>query len=328
MENYLNKAELCKKFNLCLDSVNKIIDYLQLPFEIKMATNYKNVPYFNQESIDKINDFLKDKTSNDIANFFREIAKLRKGWTIPMIAKECNCDRCSVVSIIKLLDLHYVKEKQNFYTKEEKDKIENEILGLNKEEFICHCKCLRINKKLMEFYNKGIELMRISDVANFFDFNAYTFSNIIKENKCKIYSIESRNYIDINEAILKINLSDYVITRNHSKGEDFVEKYLQKLGLNYFKEYRFDECKYKNKLPFDFYIPNLSLCIEVDGIQHIKGMFNNKENKDFKIRDDIKTNFCKNNNIRLIRIAWGYNGIHNYNHIEKYLDKEFDKIIE
>ena len=169
--------------------------------------------------------------------------------------------------------------------------------------------------------------MRISDVAEFFNFPKDKFIKIVKENNCKIYTIENTYYMDINESELKIDLSRYVITKNRSKGEDYVEKYLQKLGVIYYKEYRFNECKYKKKLPFDFYIPNLSLCIEVDGKQHVSGMFNDKENKDFKIRDDIKTKFCKDNDIKLIRVAWGHNHINTYENIENYLDDKFDKIL-
>jgi hypothetical protein len=87
LENSLNKAELCKKFNLTNDAMNRIISYLELPSEIRIATNYKKVPYYNQESVNKIKEFLKDKTSNDIANFFKNLTKLNKCYSIPMIAK-------------------------------------------------------------------------------------------------------------------------------------------------------------------------------------------------------------------------------------------------
>lgn len=330
MKDCLNKAELLEKFNLCYDSLNKILEYLKLPFEIKTSANYKKVPYYNQESIDKIEEFLKDKSSNDVANFFRNLARLRKGYSIPMIAKELKCDRCAIISIIKILNLHYVKDKPNFYTKDEKDKIINERLKFenhNTNDLIQQTRNLKTNKILLDYYNRGIELMKISDVVEFFNFPKDRFIKIVKENNCKIYIIENTYYMDMNESELKIDLSEYIITKNHSKGEDYVEKYLQKLGVIYYKEYRFTECKYKKKLPFDFYIPNLSLCIEVDGKQHTSGMFNDKENKDFKIRDDIKTKFCKDNNIKLIRVAWGHNHIHTYENVENYLDNKFDKIL-
>lgn len=44
--------------------------------------------------------------------------------------------------------------------------------------------------------------------------------------------------------------------------------YLTSLGLAVMCEYKFSDCKNKNVLPFDFYIPSLNLCIEYDGEQH------------------------------------------------------------
>lgn len=41
-----------------------------------------------------------------------------------------------------------------------------------------------------------------------------------------------------------------------SNGENVIERFLLKYGLKYEREYRFDDCKYKYRLPFDFYIPD------------------------------------------------------------------------
>ena len=104
MENYLNKAELLEKFNLCYDSLNKILNYLKLPFEIKISANYKKVPYYNKESRTKIEEFLKDNSSNYVANFFRNLARLRKGYSIPILAEELKFDRERIEKAIKILN--------------------------------------------------------------------------------------------------------------------------------------------------------------------------------------------------------------------------------
>lgn len=65
-------------------------------------------------------------------------------------------------------------------------------------------------------------------------------------------------------------------------------------------------------LPFDFYLPEYNLCIEYDGEQHFKPVdFANKgrewADKQFEIRrtcDEIKTEYCKKNNIKLLRIPY------------------------
>jgi len=42
------------------------------------------------------------------------------------------------------------------------------------------------------------------------------------------------------------------------------------LDIEYIKQKRFEKCRNKLPLPFDFYLPNENICIEYDGIQHFK----------------------------------------------------------
>ena len=59
-------------------------------------------------------------------------------------------------------------------------------------------------------------------------------------------------------------------------------------------------------------MPKYNICIEYDGLQHFEpctfgGVSQNKAQKAFeltKIKDNIKTEYCKNNNIKLIRISY------------------------
>ena len=98
-----------------------------------------------------------------------------------------------------------------------------------------------------------------------------------------------------------------------SKGERTIEKYLIKNNIKYVRQHRFDDCKYERKLPFDFYIPSLNTLIEYDGELHYKSVdyFGGDDhyNKTL-IRDKIKDSYCKNNNIKLIRIPyWELNNV-------------------
>ena len=113
---------------------------------------------------------------------------------------------------------------------------------------------------------------------------------------------------------------------NESKGEKRVAKFLDSKNIEYEQQYKFNNCRSKNELPFDFYIPNLNIAIEYDGEDHYKVNKRSKNDtyeKAFnrfvegKIRDTIKTIYCKENNIKLIRIAYT-----EYNNIEKILEKE------
>jgi hypothetical protein len=83
------------------------------------------------------------------------------------------------------------------------------------------------------------------------------------------------------------------------------------------REYTFNDCFFKNKLRFDFAIlddyRNVLCLIEFDGKQHFepKSFGKDKSEKrkqecfeDVKIKDNIKTKYCKEKNIKLIRIPY------------------------
>lgn len=94
---------------------------------------------------------------------------------------------------------------------------------------------------------------------------------------------------------------------NESKGEREIRDLLKRLNIDFEPQYKFDDCKCKNNLPFDFYIPLLNIAIEYDGIQHFEILPHwGGVNKliETKIHDTIKTNYCKENNIKLIRIPY------------------------
>lgn len=95
-----------------------------------------------------------------------------------------------------------------------------------------------------------------------------------------------------------------------SKGEREIAKILSDEKILFEVQKKFELCKNKSFLPYDFYLPNHNVCIEFDGEQHYKSVewFGGK--KAFLERaenDKIKTNFCKNQNIKLIRIRTGQN---------------------
>ena len=52
---------------------------------------------------------------------------------------------------------------------------------------------------------------------------------------------------------------------DESKGEKFVRQYLESNNIEFIQEYKFNDCKHKRSLPFDFYIKEYNLCIEFDG---------------------------------------------------------------
>jgi hypothetical protein len=109
---------------------------------------------------------------------------------------------------------------------------------------------------------------------------------------------------------------------SESKGESMISKILEKNGYDFEREKKFSNFQ---KMRFDFYlkIPN-EVCIEYDGIQHFMPIFwgskdKNQSEKNFetqKERDEIKNQYCKDNNIWLIRVSYKYKTI---KEIEDYL---------
>ena len=95
---------------------------------------------------------------------------------------------------------------------------------------------------------------------------------------------------------------------NNSKGEVEIEKWLKENNIEYVSQYKFEDCKGKSRsLPFDFYLPNHNVCIEYDGKQHYKIDCFNYTLLDLmnrKYLDNVKTKYCKDNNIKLIRIPY------------------------
>lgn len=105
-----------------------------------------------------------------------------------------------------------------------------------------------------------------------------------------------------------------------SKGESKILDYFNNKQIKYIYQYKTDKCGFKQLLPFDFYLPDYNILIEFDGEQHykiIKHFGGLDKFIDRKIRDTIKTIYCKENNITLIRIPYW-----DIDNIENILDKE------
>lgn len=77
-------------------------------------------------------------------------------------------------------------------------------------------------------------------------------------------------------------------------------------------------------MPFDFYLTKYKACIEFDGEQHNNELhfFGGKnEFKNIIIRDAIKTQYCKDNNIPLLRIKYNENVEEKLNEFIRFLNQ-------
>lgn len=97
-----------------------------------------------------------------------------------------------------------------------------------------------------------------------------------------------------------------------SQGEKYIKEWLELNNINYIPQMKFDDCRDKKVLPFDFYLPDLHKCIEYDGKQHYKSIdyFGGQEGFETqKYHDQIKDTYCGLRNIPLLRIRYDDNNI-------------------
>lgn len=94
-------------------------------------------------------------------------------------------------------------------------------------------------------------------------------------------------------------------TRSKSNLELIIENYLKLKNINYIYQKRFEWCKNKRKLPFDFYLTDYNTVIEVNGSQHYyeNDLFE-KKLKEQKEIDNFKKECCIKNNINYVEIPF------------------------
>jgi hypothetical protein len=111
-----------------------------------------------------------------------------------------------------------------------------------------------------------------------------------------------------------------------SKGEKYVNEFLTNNNIKFTPQYTFEDCSsisqrgFCTKLPFDFYLPEYNTCIEYDGKQHFEPVFGIKSFESVQRTDKLKTDYCKDNGIKLIRIPYTMN----LNDVDDYITSELD----
>lgn len=107
---------------------------------------------------------------------------------------------------------------------------------------------------------------------------------------------------------------------NVSYGENMVFNILNSYEVGISPQHKFKGCTYIGQLRFDFYIPSHRVAIEVQGRQHYMPIdFSGRgeesaltQFEEQKIKDQIKRDYCKNNDIKLIEIPyWDFDNMEN-----------------
>ena len=95
-----------------------------------------------------------------------------------------------------------------------------------------------------------------------------------------------------------------------SHGEKAVENFLLENKISFIPQKKFSDCKDKQPLPFDFYLPEKNIAIEYQGIQHYKPVETfGGEKRLHKQRhhDWLKRKYCQKKGITLITISYKEN---------------------
>ena len=98
-----------------------------------------------------------------------------------------------------------------------------------------------------------------------------------------------------------------------SLGEEKISKILKENKILFKNQQTFENCRFPNTnalAKFDFYLLDHNILIEYDGKQHFNNTNGWEDFEKLKYRDKFKNQWCKDNNIILIRIPyWHFNNI-------------------
>lgn len=121
--------------------------------------------------------------------------------------------------------------------------------------------------------------------------------------------LRDMGYIDfLSRGVYKIIDLNFEYVPKISKGEQTISRILNELNFHFEREKKFDDLKHNSYLRLDFFFEcnNKRFAIEFDGLQHHKPVEYFGGEKSFqntKKRDKIKNDWCKNNNIKLLRCS-------------------------
>lgn len=180
---------------------------------------------------------------------------------------------------------------------------------------LCANKSISENRKL----NEDELIKRIESKNNNILLNPNDYMNVYEKNlhiicgSCKKEFVSSLNTIDIGSGRCP------KCTKKKGEGEYIIEKFLIENNLSYIWQHKFDDCRDILPLPFDFYLPDYNMCIEFDGQHHYEPAWGEERFKKTLLHDGMKNNYCRWNNIKLLRIPY-WDG----NNIEDILVKELN----
>lgn len=293
-----------------------------------LSNNNNKIEYYSYEecinflkdkNIKTVKEFRKDRKKNDWffipSNPEKHFKNVFKSYNLFLSNNSVSNSKRNFLNYNEAKE--YLKDKNlnnlNEYVKYLKEKKINFLplrpLTHYKKDYISNGDYLSNGNVWSCFLHQEYDIEEIKNFIKDNNIESYKeYKIFIKTNKIKKYpvnlhtSLKDKGYKS-SEDLFNKNLKQ-------SSSENIIEKFLLKNEIIYEKQKRFKDCKYKRTLPFDFYLPNLKICIEYDGKQHFEPVpyWNGEKGLEItKLRDQIKTDYCIKNNIKLIRIDYNEN---------------------
>lgn len=292
---------------------------------------------FNYDKVEYVNQYTPVKIKCPTHGYFEQIPKSHMNGN--------DCRKCSQMKISD--NLKGIKKINKLNSKTIIDRLENmyeydyskcKITGSRNSAIISDILCpihgffsKRLNNHMRQ--KQGCNLCGRNnlnkdifvDRSNTIHQNKYDYSKFNYTNNRESSIIICPEHGEFNQRADKhlIGQGCPICYRNTiSKGEKFIRSFLISRNIS------FDEQKQipGSKLKMDFFLPEKNICIEYDGIQHFEPRSKFGGSKEFDIqksRDLRKNDYCKNNNIRLIRIPYK-----DYNKLDSILNNILNESIK
>ena len=251
-----------------------------------------------------------------------------------MLRKSCGCNLLeqNYINVLQhaqeincsILDINIQEDQIKFKCNKHNDCGEqfNSCQSFMKRK-TCGCKeAVKENALLKNIrYTKDIiqrqaEKIGVQVIEIFYRKNKYKNYRCVKY-QCLIHNREK--VCSLHDFMRKEQCGCYGYMR--SKGEQRIKNYCQKHNIYFEDQKQFKDCRNIIPLYFDFYLPDYNMCIEYNGRQHYNWndvifLHNSNEEekkKKFMIqqhRDNIKREYCKSKDIKLVEIGyWDFDNI-------------------
>lgn len=226
--------------------------------------------------------------------------------------KSCGCFSRDTASLTHRIDLTGQTFNMLTAIKASEERSHN-------QEVIWHCSCECGNKTTATGNELTSGRKQSCGCGIQYDLTGKVFGRLTAIERIKNHNFRNARWLCSCECGSESEVFGSNLTNGHTKscgcitgsiGEENIAEILRENGVKFIREQTFDDLinpKTNAPLKCDFAIfkdGKLSHIIEFDGVQHFKetGFFGKLE--DVQYRDEIKNQYCKDNNIPLIRIPY------------------------